>query len=127
VADAICNAIFDFDESLILYGLSGSELICAAQQRGLKTASEIFADRTYQADGSLTPRTAANALIENAEEAAMQVLQVLQQGTVTTTDNSSITVKAETICIHGDGIHALQFAENIYKTLGRHHVNIKQP
>ncbi len=127
VADAICNAVIDFDDSLVLYGLSGSELIRAAEQRGLKTANEVFADRTYQANGSLTPRTAANALIENAEQATMQVLQMLQEGTVTTADGSNATVKAETICIHGDGIHALQFAENIYKTLSRHHVHIKQP
>ncbi len=127
VADAISNAVFDFDNTLMLYGLSGSELISSAEHRGLKTASEVFADRSYQADGSLTPRTAANALIENGNEASTHVLRMLQQGSVLTTDGKDIAVNAETICIHGDRMHALPFAETIYNTLRQHGVNIEQP
>ncbi|MEO5998739.1 MAG: 5-oxoprolinase subunit PxpA [Chitinophagaceae bacterium] len=127
IADAICNAMLDFDESLMLYGLSGSEMIRSAEQLGLQTASEVFADRTYQADGSLTPRSAANALIEDGHEALRQVLQMVQQGTVIATDGTNIPVKCKTICIHGDADNALSFAETIYELLRQHHVNIQQP
>jgi UPF0271 protein len=127
VADAICNAIFDFDDNLMLYGLSGSELIRSAHHLGLSTASEAFADRTYQPDGSLTPRLTPGALIENADDASKQVLQMLQQGTVTTASNNIIPVKADTICIHGDGAHALSFAETIINTLTRAGIAIRRP
>lgn len=124
VADAISNAVFDFDKNLILYGLSGSELVRSAKARGLKTASEVFADRTYQQDGSLTPRTAAKALIEVESDACRQVLQMIQTGSVTTNDGADVPVKAETVCIHGDGAQALLFAQAIYNTLSLNGITI---
>ena len=127
VADAICNAVLDFDDSLILYGLSGSEMIRSAGKLGLQTASEVFADRTYQADGLLTPRSATNALIEDGHEAGRQVVQMVERGTVAATDGTTVPVKAETICIHGDADNALSFAETIYEILRQHHVSIQQP
>ena len=127
IADAICNAMFDFDESLVLYGLSGSEMIRSAEQLGIKTASEVFADRSYQNDGSLTPRSEANALIENEDEASRQVLQMVLQGTVAATDGKFIPVKTETICIHGDADNSLPLAEAIFELLKQHNVNIQQP
>ena len=127
VADAICNAVFDFDESLVIYGLSGSTLIRSAVQIGLQTASEVFADRTYLPDGSSTPRSAANALISDEKEAATQVLHVIKEGTVATTDGSMFSLKAETICIHGDGANALSFAETIFNILTDQHVSIRKP
>jgi len=125
LADAICKAIVDFDRDLILYGLSGSELINAANEMGLKAASEIFSDRTYLDDGSLTPRTMHGALIEDEQLALKQVLQILKKGTVQTTSGKNIELKAETICIHGDGKHALEFARNIHTDLVENGINIK--
>ncbi len=127
VADAICNAVFDFDESLVIYGLSGSELIRSAGQIGLQTASEVFADRTYLPDGSLTPRSAANALISDEKEAATQVLHIIKEGKVPTSDGSMFSLKAETICLHGDGANALSFAETIFNILTHQHVSIRKP
>lgn len=127
VADAVCNAVFDFDDSLILYGLSGSELIRSAQCCNLKTASEVFADRSYQSDGSLTPRSEPDALIEDEAAASRQVLQMIERGTVTTTSGQEIPVSVQTICIHGDAVNALSFAESIYKTLTQQHVTICRP
>lgn len=108
---AIAKAIFDLNPALILYGLSGSHLISEAEKLGLKTASEVFADRTYRDDGSLTPRSQANALIEDEAIAMKQILQFIQQKTVTSTSGKTISLQADTICIHGDVKHAVAFAK----------------
>lgn len=127
LAGAICNAVRDYDPALMVYGLSGSELIRAAEEKGLQAISETFADRTYQDDGSLTPRTQPGALIEEAGQSLQQVLQMVQEGIVSTLSGKTISIRAQTICIHGDGPHALPFAALIRKTLQQHHVAIQQP
>lgn len=127
MADAICKAVKDFDSNLILYGLSGSELIHAADAIGLKSFNEVFADRTYQPNGMLTSRQQPNALIENTAQSIKQVLQMVIEGKVTDVNGNHITLKAETICIHGDGKHAVNFADIIQETLKQHHVLIKFP
>ena len=113
LAGAIAESVKAIDKNLILYGLSGSLLISEAERIGLKTASEVFADRTYQSDGTLTPRSLPNALISDTEKAVLQVLQMISEQTVTTTNGEKISIKAETVCIHGDGAHALEFAKII--------------
>ena len=117
IANIIAKAVNDFDSNLILYGLSGSHSISVANRMGLKTASEVFADRTYQDDGSLTPRSKHDALIIDADKMIQQVSQMINDGTVTTVSGKSIPIKAETICIHGDGKHAVEFAKAIHKLL----------
>jgi UPF0271 protein len=116
IAHVIAKAVKDFDSHLILFGLSGSLSIKEADKIGLQTASEVFADRTYQDDSSLTPRTQAGALIEQKDKMILQVLQIVNEGTVTTQSGKKISILAETICIHGDGKHAVEFAEAIYST-----------
>lgn len=125
MALTIADAIQRVDPNLIVYGLSGSYLISEAKALGLKTCSEVFADRTYQPDGSLTPRNQPNALITSAEASIAQVLQMVQQQTVTCVDGSVIPIVAETICLHGDGEHAVTFAKQIYNTLKQHNIDIK--
>ncbi|MEO6613699.1 MAG: 5-oxoprolinase subunit PxpA [Chitinophagaceae bacterium] len=117
VAKVIAKAIRDFDPALVLYGLSGSHSIREAKSAGLKTASEVFADRTYQDDGSLTPRSQPNALIADVDRVIQQVGQMINKGTVTTVSGKTIPLLAETICIHGDGEHAVEFAKAIYGKL----------
>jgi UPF0271 protein len=117
IAGTICLAIKDFNEELVLYGLSHSHLINEAKRFGLKTASEVFADRTYQDDGTLTPRSHPDALFENEEQCIQQVLQTVKQGTVTTLCGKVIPMIAETICIHGDGKHAVNFAKKVHEVL----------
>ena len=116
LARIIAQAAMDFNEDIVLYGLSGSHLISEAKALGLKTASEVFADRTYQDDGRLTPRTQSNALIDDEQKCTQQVLQMLN-GTVTTTSGQVIAISAETICIHGDGKNALRVAKAIHQAL----------
>ena len=127
LASSIAKAVRDTDENLIVFGLSSSCLISEAKKMGLKTASEVFADRTYQEDGSLTPRTSPASMIQNPAQAAKQVLQMVSRGTVTTISGKEIPVVAETICIHGDGQFALDFAKSIVQLLQKQHVIIKRP
>ncbi len=117
IARTIAKAVKAIDKNLVFYGLSGSCLISEAENLGLKTASEVFADRTYQADGSLTPRSETNALIEDSKQAVSQVLQMIKEQTVTATSGENVPLNAETICIHGDGENALEFIRTIREKL----------
>jgi UPF0271 protein len=117
IASTIVQAIKDFNEDFILYGLSGSHLISEGKAVGLRTYSEVFADRTYQDDGSLTPRLQPGALIEDDEQCIQQVLQMINLKTVKTITGNTIPIVADTICIHGDGKRALSFAKKIHEAL----------
>ena len=126
ISAAIARAVKDFDEELILIGLSGSYSIMQAKAFGLKTANETFADRTYQDDGSLTPRSHSNALIADANKAVEQTLQMIKEKTVTTVTGKKIPVVADTICIHGDGKYAVEFAKAIHDALKKENIEIKR-
>jgi UPF0271 protein len=125
IASTIAKVVKDFDASLILFGLSGSISVTEAELLGLKTAHEVFADRTYLEDGSLTPRSRPDALIEDEDKAAQQALQMIQQGTVATISGKIIHVKADTICLHSDGKHALTFCTKIHEQLKNHGIVIQ--
>ncbi|KOO50388.1 LamB/YcsF family protein [Priestia koreensis] len=124
LATAIAKAIAKFDGELYLYGLAGSELIKAGERAGLRVRHEVFADRTYQEDGTLTPRSMANALITDAGDAIAQVVRMIKQGEVHTIQGQSISIQADTVCIHGDGEHALQFAQHIGNVLQKEGIHI---
>lgn len=117
IARAIAEAVYKVDRHLILYGLSGSMLVEAGKQIGLRTAQEAFADRTYRADGSLTNRSRSDALITNAEDAVLQIVRMIHEGKAGTIDGIEIPICADTICIHGDGPHALTFVKEMRNTL----------
>lgn len=117
LARAICEAVRDIDPSLVLYGLAGSKLIEAAQAAGLKAASEVFADRSYQDDGSLTPRSHAGAMIEDVDQAVAQVVRMVKEGVVRSQSGKDVPVQADTLCIHGDQPNALVFASGIRRAL----------
>lgn len=127
MARVIVKAVKDTDPRLCFFGLSNSWLITAAREAGLKTASEVFADRTYQDDGSLTPRSHPGALIEKEEAAIAQVLQMVTAQKVTTVNGRTVPMTAETICIHGDGAHAVAFARTINTALRDHQLIIQRP
>ena len=113
LADAICDAILEIDDSLILLGLSGSEMLKAAKDKGLRYASEVFADRAYEDDGSLTPRALEGSVITDEDEAIKRVLQMVNDGTVVTRSGKVIPIEADSICLHGDGAKAVEFAQRI--------------
>ena len=113
LADAIARAVRDCNPQLILVGLAGSELIRAGQRLGLTTRQEVFADRGYLPDGSLVPRTQAGALITDEGKALAQTLAMVRAGRVIAVDGTPANVQADTVCLHGDGEHALQFARRL--------------
>jgi UPF0271 protein len=125
IAAAIAAAVKAIDENLIFYGLSNSFLISEAEKIGLKTASEVFADRAYQSDGSLTPRSQPDALIRETEKAVSQVLEMVTTQQVTATNGEKVSLKSETICIHGDGENALEFAIAIRQKLIENKIAIR--
>jgi UPF0271 protein len=124
LAKAIVKAVKTLDKNLVFYGLAGSHLISEAEKIGLKTASEVFADRTYQPDGTLTPRTEPGALIENAERAVAQVLEMVKDQTVTAVGGEKISIKADTVCIHGDTPQAPEFARTIRERLIKNGIEV---
>ncbi|SDI26603.1 UPF0271 protein [Alteribacillus persepolensis] len=125
LAEAIAKAIYDVDKHLILYGLSGSKLIQAGEQQGLKTANEVFADRTYQPDGTLTPRHYPHAVIENPEEASEHVLQMVANQEITAVDGSVMKTKVDTICVHGDNAKSLSFVKQLLSILKENNITIQ--
>jgi UPF0271 protein len=127
LAQAIAEAVYKVQPELVLYGLAGSELTKAGERLGLRTAYEVFADRTYQPNGTLTPRRQPDALITSAEAAIAQVLRMVQEGRVRTQQGQEIAIKADTVCLHGDGAHALEFAQQLSHALREAGVKLARP
>ena len=125
LARAICQAVRDVDADLVLYGLAGSKLVDEAEAVGLRAAHEVFADRTYQADGSLTPRSRPDAMITDVQAAVAQVLGMVRDGAVTATDGTRVPLRPDTLCIHGDQPNALVFADGIRKALETAGIGVK--
>lgn len=117
LAVAICRAIKDFAPEIILLGLAGSKLLEAAEEIGLRSASEVFADRAYEEDGSLVPRIKAGSMIYDEELCAARVVRMVKEGRVETITGRDIVVKADSICLHGDGPKALSLATRTRRAL----------
>ena len=124
LAIAIAEAVLRFDSELILVGQSGSRLLEAGQSVGLRTASEVFADRSYESDGSLTPRSHDAAVITEVDRSIDQVMGMLQTGRVRSRQGTDVSVVADTICIHGDSHHALEFARRIREALNNAAISV---
>ncbi|WP_141432167.1 5-oxoprolinase subunit PxpA [Bacillus sp. 03113] len=125
LSETIAEAVYKVDPELVLFGSSGSEIVRAGEKIGLKTAHEVFADRTYQQDGSLTSRNQQDALIHSQEQAVAQVERMVKEGKVMSQQGVDISLKADTVCIHGDGTHALLFAQSIKESLEASGISIE--
>lgn len=117
LAEALVEGIKEVDPNLIVVALSGSALYLASKAAGLPTASEVFADRTYSADGTLVPRSKPGAVIYEVEKAAQQVVTMVTRGVVVAIDGTEVPIAADTICLHGDGPDAPGFASAIRRAL----------
>ena len=117
LAAAICEGIYEVDPELILLGLSGSQMLIAAKKTGLKSAKEVFADRAYEEDGSLVARTKEGAVITDEEIAINRVISMVKHGRVTAITGKEIAVEADSICVHGDGVKAVEFVKKISERL----------
>ena len=125
VAAAVASAVRAADPSLILLALAGSELARAGRAAGLRVAEEVFADRTYQRDGSLMPRSQPGALISDEAVAVAQVLRIVREGVVRATDGTDMQLRADTVCVHGDGPHAVAFARRLRAELTKAGVELR--
>ena len=117
LADAIARAVRAFDKDLILVGLAGSALPVAGAAIGLRVAHEAFADRRYEPDGSLTPRGEVDAVIHDIDDAVAQAVKIATKGIVETRGGSTLAIRADTICIHGDRTDAAVFARGLHEAL----------
>lgn len=124
LADAIARAVYAVDPALILVGLAGSELIRAGARYQLVTRQEVFADRGYQDDGSLVPRTQSGALITDESQALAQTLEMVLNGKVTSVSGQQVDVAAQTVCLHGDGEHALLFAHRLRHAFAQQNIRV---
>ncbi len=125
LAGAIAQAVKDIDPHIQLYGLAGSQLVSAAQGLGLCTVQEVFADRAYQADGSLVPRQHPQAMLATPEQALEQVLSMVLDGRVKAIDGAWVVVQADTICLHGDQPGALEFAQFLRQGLRAQSIQLR--
>jgi UPF0271 protein len=125
LARAVADAVWQFNPQLVLVGLSGSELIQAGLNRGLPVASEVFADRGYEPDGSLTPRGRPGAMIDDVEQAAQRVIEMVRNGRVLSTQGTPVAIRADTVCIHGDRPHAAEFARTIRQRLEQAGISVR--
>ena len=125
LAKAMCEAVYEVDKDIIFLGLAGSKMISAAEEVGLQTASEVFADRAYNDDGTLVSRKLPGAMIKDKELAIKRVVRMVKEGKVETINGNDIAIKADSICVHGDNPKALEFVKNIRETLIAEGVTIK--
>lgn len=124
LADAIARAVKAVDAGLILVGLANSVSIEVAKRVGLKTRQEVFADRGYQADGALVPRGQPGAMIDSEDRAIAQTLAMVQQGRVQSVDGQWVALQAESVCLHGDGEHALNFARRLHQAFASENITV---
>ncbi len=117
LADAIANGTAAFDRSLILFGLSGSELLSAGERAGLRVAAEVFADRAYESDGTLVPRTRSGSVIHDPNEVVSRAIRMVRDRAVVAIDGSLVQLQADTICVHGDTPGAADLARQVRRGL----------
>jgi len=125
LAKAICQAIKEVDGSLVLLALSNSEMLRAAKDTGVSAVSEVFADRAYEGDGSLVPRSRKGAVIKDEELALKRVIRMAKEGVVEAIDGSTISIDADSVCVHGDGGKALEFVKRIRKGFSEAGIEVK--
>ncbi|MBQ4370424.1 MAG: LamB/YcsF family protein [Oscillospiraceae bacterium] len=125
LARAVVEAVAEIDDSLVLLALSGSEMINAANEKGLRCASEVFADRNYEEDGSLRSRSKPDSTIHDEDECIARVLRMIKEGKLKAITGRDIDIKADSICVHGDNPQALAFVKRIRSALAAEGIEIK--
>lgn len=125
MARAMCEAVYEVDKDIIFMGLAGSKMITEAEKVGLQTASEVFADRAYNEDGTLVSRKLPGAMIKDKDLAIRRVVRMIKEGKVETINGKDLAIRADSVCVHGDNPKALEFVKNIRETLIAEGVTIK--
>jgi UPF0271 protein len=127
LADAIARAVRDVDKHLVLFGLPGSFLISAGEAAGLAVANETFADRNYMPDGSLVSRRRADAHVTDAADAERRAIRMVREGKVTSVSGEDVAIRADTICVHGDGPHAVEFVRRLRNAFQSAGITVRPP
>ncbi|PXW22330.1 5-oxoprolinase subunit PxpA [Paraburkholderia caballeronis] len=125
VADAIVSAVHDFDPSVAVFALAGSGLVTAARNGGLVAVEEVFADRGYRPDGSLVPRSEPGALLDDDDVVLARTLAMIREQRVQAIDGQWVPINAQTVCLHGDGPHAIAFAKRIRAALDEAGIEVR--
>lgn len=125
LAEGICKAIYSIDPKLIFMGLAGSVMLEAAERIGLKTASEVFADRAYNDDGSLVARSKPGAVIHDPEAAVARAVKMAKEGKVISINGKEIDIRADSICVHGDNPKAIETVIKLRNALIEQGVEVK--
>ena len=121
----IARAVRELDPSLILVGQSGSQMIRAARDTGLACASEVFADRAYNDDGTLVARSVEGAVLHDTEVMIRRVIRMIRERVVETISGKLIPIEAETVCIHGDNETAVDFVRKLAAALNAGGITVK--
>jgi UPF0271 protein len=127
LSDAIARAVRDLGGGVMLYGLSGSAMMDAAAKLGVRAVGEVFGDRSYQPDGTLTPRGQPGAMITDAAASVAQVLMMVEQGKVRAQSGTEVPVDAGTLCLHGDQPDAVRFAKALREALAARGIEVRAP
>lgn len=127
LAEAIARAVKDLGGGVMLYALAGSAMIDAAARLGVRAVAEVFADRSYRPDGTLAPRSEANALVTDEAAAVAQALMMVEQGRVRALSGAEVAVEAGTLCLHGDQPNAVRFARALRQTFAARGIEVRAP
>jgi UPF0271 protein len=127
LADAIARAVRDFGGGVMLYALAGSAMMATAERHGVRAVAEVFADRTYRADGTLVPRSEPNALVTHESAAVAQALMIVEQDKVRAGSGAEVPVDAGTLCVHGDQPNAARFAGELRAAFAAHGIEVRAP
>ena len=125
LARAMCEAGYEVDPDIIVVGLAGSKMISAAEAVGIRAASEVFADRAYNDDGTLVSRKLPGAVIKDKDLAIRRVIRMVKEGKVETINGRDIAIRADSVCVHGDNPKALEFVKNIREALTAEGIEVK--
>ena len=125
IANAIVSAVLEYNPQLKLLAPFGSKMVLEAEKYGLKYACEVFADRAYEDDGSLVARSKAGSMITDSDEAAKRVLKMICENKVQTISGKEIYIKADSVCVHGDGENALVFTQKLCSAFRENNIEIK--
>jgi len=125
LSKTLAQAVYDIDKDLIFMGLANSEMIRAAKDVGLRISNEVFADRAYNNDGTLVSRKLDGSVIHNTDICVSRVLDMVKKGRVKAIDESDVEIKADSICVHGDNIMALEFTKDLRERLSKHEVKFE--
>jgi UPF0271 protein len=125
LAAAIARAIADIDPTLAIVSPPASQLAAACQQLGLRHVAEGFVDRRYRPDGTLVPRSSPDAILSDPTQANAQALEIIQRSHVTAADGTTIPLRVETLCVHGDGPHAAEVLTRLRQRLTQSQITVR--